>query len=130
PQIVSAMEQSAHHRYYFDLAHKIKALGLEFYDLHSSKDLGIQPGEFSDTHHGGNTAYMRILSAILRQNPASPLTKIVDQSKIARWVEENRGTTVAIFEHDHIDVVETDFLGMGIVKDQSPLLLQTTPKER
>lgn len=130
PQIVTAMEKSAHHGHFFDLARKIEALGLEFYDCHSASALGIEPAEFSDTHHGGNTAYMRILSAILKKNPASPLAKFVNQNKITRWAEDFRGTTVAVFEQDHINVAETDFLGLGTAKDRAAHLLKSAKQAR
>ena len=130
PQIVTAMEKSEHHGHFFDLARKIEALGLEFYDCHSASALGIEPAEFSDTHHGGNTAYMRILSAILKKNPASPLAKVVNQNKITRWAEDFRGTTVAVFEQDHINVAETDFLGLGTAKDRAAHLLKSAKQAR
>jgi hypothetical protein len=73
---------------------------------------------------------MRILSAILKKNPTSPLAKFVNQNKITRWAEDFRGTTVAVFEQDHINVAETDFLGLGAAKDHAPHVLKSIRQAR
>lgn len=120
PQIVAAMRRSGHHAHFFDLPAKIAQLGFEFYDLHSPLALGIQPGEFSDTHHAGNTAYMRLLIEIVKTSPGSPVARFVDVKRLSKMTEAFRGTTVAVFEHDHVEVAELDFLGLGVSKEHAP----------
>lgn len=125
PSMVSAMEKSGHHDHFFKLPQKLEALGTEFYDFHAPDSVGIEPGEFADTHHAGNTAYMRLLTAILKRNPTSPLSQIVDQDKLEQWIQNYRGTTVAVFEHDRIRVAETNFLGLDLAKPHSTQIKKT-----
>jgi hypothetical protein len=120
PQIVLSMKRSGHHQHFFGLADKIRDLGFEFYDFHDPELLGIQPGEFSDTHHAGNTAYMRLLRAVAEKNPLSPLSQLIDPARLNSLTQAYRGTTVAVLERDHVDVAETDFLGIGISKAHAP----------
>lgn len=119
PPIATAMEKSGQHGYYFELGKQLTGLGREAYDFHSPDTLGIPLAEFSDTHHAGNAAYMRLLVQIVRQRPDSALSPHVNLEQLVKWTELYRGTTVAIFEKDHITVPETDFLGLGVTKHRA-----------
>jgi hypothetical protein len=116
PPIATAMEKSGHHAHYSELGKQLTGLGREAYDFHSPDALGIPLAEFSDTHHAGNNAYMRLLVQIVRQRPDSALAPYVNSEQLARWTELYKGTTVALFEKDHITMPETDFLGLGVTK--------------
>ena len=116
PPIAAAMEKSGHHGHYFELGRQLTGLGREAYDFHSPAALDIPLAEFSDTHHAGNTAYMRLLVQIVRQRPDSALASHVNLDQLVMWTEFYQGTTVAVFEKDYISVPETDFLGLGVTK--------------
>jgi len=122
PPIAQAMAESGRHEYISELGKQLKALGFEAYDFHSPQALGIPTSEYSDTHHAGNTAYMRLLAEIVRQHPESPLAKRVKRDEIIQRIEQFKGTTVAVLEKDRIQAAETDFLGLGVTKTNAPHL--------
>ncbi|MDZ4288133.1 MAG: hypothetical protein U0984_09245 [Prosthecobacter sp.] len=116
PPLVAAMSRSGRHQYYFQFGDAIQKLGAEAYDFREPATLGIPAAEFADTHHAGNTAYMRLLLEIAKRSPASPLAGQIDQPKLAEWVQRFAGNTVAILAKDRIRTRETDFLGLGVQK--------------
>lgn len=127
PPIAAAMERSGHHGHYLELGRQILRMGVEAYDFHSPDALGIPLSEFSDTHHAGNNAYMRLLARILEQRPDSPLARYVNSGQNAKWIERYEGTTVTVFKKDRITVAEQDFLGLGRPKDRAPHVSTTKP---
>jgi hypothetical protein len=116
PPLVEAMRRSGRHQHYFDLAPVVRELGAEFYDFADPVPLGIPMSEFADTHHAGNTAYMRLLLEIVRRNPGSPLAGGINAERLAEWVDRFAGGTVAVLGSDMIQTRETDFLGLGVQK--------------
>ncbi len=127
PPIAAAMERSGHHGHVLELGRQILSLGPEAYDFHSPAALGIPIGEFSDTHHAGNNAYMRLLARILEQRPDSPLARYVNAEQNAKWIQRYEGTTVTVFKQDRITAVEEDFLGLGRPKDRAPHVVTARP---
>ena len=130
PPIAKAMAESGRHEYISALGKQLKELGLEAYDFHSPQALNIPVSEYADTHHAGNTAYMRLLAEIVRQNPDSPLAKRVKRDQLLKWIEQFQGTTVAVFEKDRIPVAETDFLALGVTKTNAPHVSPQRPDRR
>lgn len=116
PPIYDAMEAGGRHQYLKDLAGYFKERGLEFYDFHNPKSIGTTLCEFSDTHHSGNTAYMRILTEILRRNPGSALNQYVDSKQLTGAIKQFEGRTLAAFRPENYLTKEVDFLEAGCVR--------------
>jgi hypothetical protein len=116
PPIYENLDLLNGHSYFKELASKLAPLTDEFYDFTDPRSIGAGACEFTDIHHAGNTAYMRILSAILKQNPHSAISEYVEVSKLHHWIDEFSGLTIADFSGTLV-APERDFLRIGCDKN-------------
>lgn len=118
PSIYNNLDLQKGHAYLGEIAAKLSPLTDEFYDFTNPASIGAGACEFSDIHHAGNTAYMRILSTIVAQNPHSLVGEFVDPAKLNAWIRQFSGTTIANFSNEEL-ASERDFLRLGCHKSDS-----------
>lgn len=104
------MRKSLRHLYLEEISNYLKFSGLEFYDFHNPNSIGTSICEFSDPHHAGNTAYMRILRQILIDNPSSKLADHVSLENLEDLITENKGRKITLSDKQRHVMSERDFL--------------------
>ncbi len=113
PPVAKAMAESGRHTFLADLDRALRQRGLEYHNFHDPASLRSDVCEFADAYHAGNVTYMRMLRAMLRARPSSPLAAYVDRARIDAAIARYAGRTIAPFEADGELPPEVDILGAG-----------------
>ena len=118
PSIYTEIEKNrAGYEHVFELKALLSEYSDEFYDFHDPGSVGTDICEFEDMHHAGNTAYMRLLLTIIKQNQNSLLRPYVDIDMIVRGVKNFEDMTIAKFEPALYLSAEQDFLDFNCQKN-------------
>jgi hypothetical protein len=114
-QVAEAMTRSGKYRYVDELARRVPDMGVDGYNFHDPRTFGSSDCEFVDGIHGGEVAYLRMLSMMAHRNKrlAAFVSPDIDRS-ILRFAGR-----VNAYEHPLTGDrtrIERDFLQLGCVK--------------
>jgi hypothetical protein len=87
------------------------------YDFTDFKTGANHDCEHLDAYHIGDTLSLRLLKAILRRTPDSPLAAYVDQARLDDYISRYPGRAVIPEPLEKYKMQEFDFLGLGCRKD-------------
>lgn len=115
-RVADMMNASGKFAYIAAIRARLRRRGGEIYDFHDPRSLGAGDCEFIDDRHGGDVVVMRMLARVLRDNPGSVLSGVVDRAKITAAIARFEGRALAPFRPALYQRHETDFLGLGCNK--------------
>lgn len=116
PLHLRAVRSHAKEAYVTPLAKRLEKDVLPIYDFTDFESSGAGDCEYLDAYHIGDTASLRLLRAILRRDPNSPLKPYIDKEKLDGYISRFAGHVIILDQPEKYKMREYDFLGLGCRK--------------